>query len=196
VELDYVRRLTREAVPSTFEKCLNDHALNGWKDNIQSDILEATQALIDLLTTRLRLHLAQLSAGAMSLADDQEAEDDLLPLLSAVALAFKPKSVFHEHNQDKDLPQKIAEHPTEWAVPNNIAILQAAPTDSGNATSSGDDGSGCEQHIWLAHLVNHFGVRGGFDLVCEVRLHFRGLQPLYLLWSCRHCLKSPCRATV
>lgn len=45
LEVQLPKQLINEAVPFAFEKCLADVAVQGWADNIQSDILTVSNAL-------------------------------------------------------------------------------------------------------------------------------------------------------
>ena len=94
-----MEQFLRELVPDTFCKCFEDHAVFRWTDNIQNDVLEMAVALMTLLNGRLAV------VGAAPADADEE---DLVPLLSALAPVFDPDSPFHVKHRLDALPARAA----------------------------------------------------------------------------------------
>ncbi len=105
-----MEQFLRELVPETFAKCFDDVAVYRWADHIQSDVLDMTVALMYLLQARLAV------LGATPAEADEE---DLVPLLSALAPVFDVDSPFHNKHRADPLPARAAKVPyeLEWAQP-------------------------------------------------------------------------------
>jgi hypothetical protein len=105
-----VEQFLRELVPETFAKCYDDVAVYRWADHIQCDVLEMTVALMQLLQARLTV------LGATPAEADEE---DLVPLLSALAPVFDPDSPFHNKHRVDPLPARAAKEVClyTWAQP-------------------------------------------------------------------------------
>ena len=52
-----ISRLIREAIPSSFEKCVEDPCQTRWSDAVQMDIYYAAMHLIDLIIQRLEVRV-------------------------------------------------------------------------------------------------------------------------------------------
>ena len=92
-------------------------------------------------------------------------EEDLLMLFEAWHRLCDPHMPFHIRNKDADVPTiRMEEYPHEFAVPSCPAGPQASPSDS--STSAEDIVA--PEHLWLANLLNCFGHKTGFKLVCQV----------------------------
>ena len=50
-----IHKLIREAIPSSFEKSVEDPCQSRWTDSVQADILFAATQLIDLIVQRLQV---------------------------------------------------------------------------------------------------------------------------------------------
>ena len=94
-------------------------------------------------------------------------EEDLLMLFEALHRLCDPHMPFHARNKDADLPaMRVEEYPHEFAVPSCPTADQAgSPSDS----STSAEEIPAPEYMWLANLLNAFGAKGGFDLVCKVR---------------------------
>lgn len=77
-----------------------------------------------------------------------------------------PLMPFHLRNKDADLPvPRVEEYPPDYAVP---AIPPGpAPVSSSNSSTSADE-IPAPEYLWLANLLNAFGAKKGFELVCQV----------------------------
>lgn len=53
-----ISKLIREAIPSSFEKCIEDPCQGRWQDSVQIDIFVAAMQLIDLVIQRLQVNEA------------------------------------------------------------------------------------------------------------------------------------------
>ena len=61
----HLRKLIHEAIPSTFEKCLEERAVKNWQPSVHQDILLACLALASLVTERMQVSVVTcLHAGA------------------------------------------------------------------------------------------------------------------------------------
>jgi hypothetical protein len=148
-----VQRLIREGVPSAFEKCLDDQALYKWGEDIQLNILDAVLRLVDLVAVKLTLSKEQGS-------DDLEIEDDLHPLLRAVAIAVDKTSCFNDRHSTDPTPIDC-ELEGPYAVP--LSWVSAGEEDM---DERGDKVT--ERFCWLASIVNYMGSKGAFDALLEV----------------------------
>lgn len=146
-----IRRLMREAVPSAFEKCLDDQNLFKWNDDIQLNIFDAVTRLVDLLVVKLS-HLKEEEC-------DVDMEEDMLPLLKALALAFDKTSCFHEHHM-RDPSPAGTEVDHSFAQP----ILVLLP----EGDRMGTDRQTEEVYMWLATFLNDMAYKHGFDVLSEV----------------------------
>ena len=114
----------RELVPDTFSKCFDDHAVYRWPDNIQVDILEMGLELMVLVVARVR------AVGAAPADGDEE---DLVPLLSALAPVFDADLPFHAKHRLSALPSRAFKVKAEagYALPQpevDGAFTVRAPT--------------------------------------------------------------------
>ncbi|KAK9838464.1 hypothetical protein WJX81_000965 [Elliptochloris bilobata] len=173
-----VRRLIREAVPMAFEKCFEDRAVLGWNERVQGDILSAAGELVELTVHRLNALLNM----AHSVEEESELEDEAGILLAALALTFDPEAVFHQHNQwITQVPAAatgyfsgyLSEPPPSLRSQLRGMYAHPLPAPSGSAAVMGgpyaDRGEpGGQRHVWLAHLLNRFGAKGGFDALAKV----------------------------
>ena len=71
-------QLYRDLIPNTLEKCITYDDLNDWPDRIQRDILHASARLAELVARKL-------APAALARTDDEDAEEDILCLLQALA---------------------------------------------------------------------------------------------------------------
>lgn len=107
----------------------------------------------------------------VSLKDQAEAadelashEEDLLSLLEALHRLCDPSLPFHVTNRDADLPTpRVDEYASEYAVP-------SCPAGAGSASDSPSEVEeiSVPQHVWLSNLLNAFGCKYGFQLICKV----------------------------
>ena len=114
----------RELVPDTFSKCFDDHAVYRWGDNIQLDILEMGLELMVLVVARL---------GVVGDAPADGDEEDLVPLLSALAPVFDADLPFHAKHRLSPLPLRATKVQVEegYALPQpevDGAFTVRAPT--------------------------------------------------------------------
>ena len=104
-----LRQLYRELVPNTFEKCITYEDLTGWAAHIHDDILRAASKLAELVA--LKLSPGALSAYAAADDDPEalkrnvdDAEEDVISLVRALAMVFDEDSRFHEKHLREPLP--------------------------------------------------------------------------------------------
>lgn len=118
----------------------------------------------------------QGSANQQELAG---AEEDLLNLFEALHRLCDPLMPFHVHNKDADLPTaKVHEYAHEYAVP-SCPPGAAAPVGSPTQSSASAEEIAAPQHMWLANLLNAFGERKGFDLICQVHMTLLGSRVVF-----------------
>ena len=149
----------REAVPSTFEKCLDDSALYKWSDDIHCNIYDAALLMMDVLILKLQ-HLRDEEF-------DVEAEEDLIQLLKTLSLAFDCTCHFHEHHIRDPLPTEI-EVEFNFAEP-----LLVTPAEN----EMQEDNLPQEGHFWLAALLNAMGDKQGYTALEEVHPAARNRPP-------------------
>uniref|UniRef100_A0A061RL24 Ubiquitin carboxyl-terminal hydrolase 9/24 n=2 Tax=Tetraselmis sp. GSL018 TaxID=582737 RepID=A0A061RL24_9CHLO len=152
-DAECIRRLIRECIPSAFEKCLDDQALYKWSEEIQHNIFGAITSLIDLVVAKLVMLNQEKARGEVS----PETEDDMVPLLRALALAFDKTCCFHEkHVQDAQMPLDDAWDGNLYAHP--IAVADADMEENERNAERCEEG-----FFWLVALLNHMGTKNGFD---------------------------------
>ena len=98
---------------------------------------------------------------------------DLDNLFQYLAVSFDPTVHFHICNQDDELPE-------DWGPVHDLIWSHTVPDQDDHAPpnydSKGYDSKGSdldtiitlEQHVWAAHLINSFGLKGGFVKLGEV----------------------------
>ncbi|KAK3263467.1 Ubiquitin carboxyl-terminal hydrolase 24, partial [Cymbomonas tetramitiformis] len=146
VDSEEIRCLLREAVPSAFEKCLNDHNLWRWNEDIQLNILEAVSKLMDLIVVKLQAP-----------SDPATLEEDGLPLLRALTLAFDKNSQYHQKHKGNPLPLNKIE--------GEVFASSSPRSDFRPKLSDSDHIPVSERFPWLSYILNYFGQRSGFDLL-------------------------------
>ena len=77
-----LRQLYRDLIPNTLEKCITYDDLNDWPDRIQRDILHASARLAELVARKL-------ARATLARTDDEDAEEDILCLLQALAWTLR-----------------------------------------------------------------------------------------------------------
>ena len=94
-------------------------------------------------------------------------EEDLLMLFEAWHRLCDPHMPFHIRNKSEDVPVgKVEEFQHGFAVPScPSGAIHGSPSDS----STSAEEIAAPEHMWLANLLNAFGTKGGFDMVCKVR---------------------------
>lgn len=151
-----LRRLLRDAMPNALEKCLEDHNVHRWPDNIQFDIYRCLFALVNLTLARLHSRL-ELVAVANASAEstpgveygqevlDSE-EDDLRELLQYLCVAFDPECEFHRKHRHDLLPEEqpgIHTYNLRWTkhqvVP--VAPVVVSPAHSAGSVDGGTTGA-------------------------------------------------------
>jgi hypothetical protein len=171
----------KEAAPSSFEKCLNDHNLWRWSEEIQINILVATLRLMDLIMVKLHLLLEPppSQADGDTTVHPIDADDAMVPLLRSLTLAFDRTSVYHQKHKDSPLPL------TDEASGGRIfaAFTPRTPSKHSRNRTEGTSSLNSKENVkiqsketfpWLSYLINYFGNKGGFDLLHQVR-RFRSL---------------------
>ncbi|KAK9798582.1 hypothetical protein WJX73_003480 [Symbiochloris irregularis] len=163
LERNLITKLIREAVPSAFEKCVEESCQSRWPENIQIDILVAGMQLLDLVIQRLQDMLA-LQSQAGTPEDLASYEEDLLSLLEALHRLCDPSLPFHITNRDADLPQaRVEEFASDYALPSCPPAAESL-SDSPSEVEE----INVPQHVWLSNLLNAFGHKDGFDFICKV----------------------------
>ena len=101
-------------------------------------------------------------------------EEDLLMLFEALHRLCDPHMPFHVRNKDAELPvARVEEYAHEFAVPScPVSAQRGSPSDS----STSAEEIPAPEHLWLANLLNAFGAKKGFDLVCKVCVQTNRLQ--------------------
>jgi len=155
-EMELIRRFIRELALNAFEKCLDDQALFKWNFEIQVNIFEAVQKLIDLVIVKLRPFASENRVNAV----DRDAEDDLVPLLKALSLAFDKASCYHEMHMTDETPLG---HQTGDV----FALPGALPLPDGSMEHSADSHVE-EGYYWLVAFLNDMGSKGGFQTLAKV----------------------------
>ena len=87
-----LRQLYRDLIPNTLEKCITYDDLNDWPDRIQRDILHASARLAELVARKL-------APAALARTDDEDAEEDILCLLQALAWTLDADAAFHRKHE-------------------------------------------------------------------------------------------------
>ncbi|KAJ7514417.1 hypothetical protein O6H91_23G042900 [Diphasiastrum complanatum] len=157
-EIRRLQTLYREAVPSALEKCLDDKAIWKWNGEVQFNIFEAVCRLMDLIVAKL----PQL------LSDDVNADEDMLPLMRTLAIAFDKQSQYHLRHKDQTPPQlPLLPHPQKFAKPVSGTPVKQKTGDwyCSHRKGSVREIEGCEcnrckppdVYGWISYLLNYFG---------------------------------------
>ncbi|KAK9820599.1 hypothetical protein WJX72_012157 [[Myrmecia] bisecta] len=167
LDQDLIRRLIRDTAYAAFEKCVEDSAVRGFQEEIQGDILEALEALVQLVVAKLGTKSFSFAPGA-DLVEDLELEDDLAALFACLNMAFDPTTAFHARNAEKQqlpygLPQSTLEVAYAAPIRRERRMCVALDEASSDSETDGDEGT----HLWLIYLINRFGELDGFKLVTQ-----------------------------
>lgn len=93
-------------------------------------------------------------------------EEDVQMLYEAWHKLCDPLVSFHSRTKELELPaDKVEEFATDFAEPGLPQHVCASPGDSSTSVEEILP----FEHVWLAHLLNAFGAKRGFELVCQVR---------------------------
>lgn len=179
-ELRRLQTLYREAIPSAFEKCLDDKAIWKWSDEIHNNIFDALCRLIDLSVAKL----SQLQH------EDVSAMEDLLPILRSLSRGFDKQSQYHIKHKEQSRPIGSL---SKFARP-----IPGTPTTKKNGDwycstrkVSVREAEGCEcsrckpsdLYCWLSYLLNYFGQTpygNGYQQLLRVLSHPQKLLPAIL----------------
>ncbi|XP_024517218.1 probable ubiquitin carboxyl-terminal hydrolase FAF-X isoform X1 [Selaginella moellendorffii] len=156
-----LQTLYREAVPSAFEKCLDDKAIWKWTNEIHNNIFDAVCKLMDLVSVK----------APQLLLDDVGVDDDMLPLLRTLAIAFDKQCQFHLKHKEQGLPPSASSvsPPCNFArpMPGTPSRKASSNNDWHCANRKGaavrDESCDCNRcrppdvYCWLAYLLNYFG---------------------------------------
>lgn len=82
-----IHRMLVNFMPSTMEKCLQEHFVRTWPQDIQRDIMVMVTAVVGL--AKLRLQAASLQPMT------SDGADELLALLQCLSMSMEPSCTFH-----------------------------------------------------------------------------------------------------
>ena len=109
-----LRQLYRDLIPNTLEKCITYDDLNDWPDRIQRDILHASARLAELVARKL-------APAALARTDDEDAEEDILCLLQALAWTLDADAAFHRKHELDTPPRFVLDRAGVAAGSNDVA---------------------------------------------------------------------------
>ena len=127
-----IRKLYRDLVPNSFERCLTYDDLRRWPQDIHANILTASMRLAHLVA--VKLHQSHYFSGPGAHEQWEENEVDMCHLLDALAWALDRDSEYHKKHRFDRIPNQI--EPLEHAFTAPIAVTQAEARTLMDAESS------------------------------------------------------------
>ena len=127
---EHIRKLYRDLVPNSFERCLTFDDLRRWQPDIHGNILDASCRLAQLVAVKLNQGTYFTTHGPSW----EENEVDMCHLLNALSWALDKDSEYHKKHRWERLPKQFNRTDRTFTTP--IALTQQEARDLMDAESN------------------------------------------------------------
>ena len=127
---EHIRKLYRDLVPNSFERCLTFDDLRRWQPDIHGNILDASCRLAQLVAVKLNQGTYFTTHGPSW----EENEVDMCHLLNALSWALDKDSEYHKKHRWERLPKQFDRTDRTFTTP--IALTQQEARDLMDAESN------------------------------------------------------------